>query len=410
MAEVSLKLFDKQIQFIKAKERSVLLQSGIGFGKSFVGALWVVLTALKYSNKKGMVIARDYPQLKMATLEELKKVFVMLGMKEGVHYTWNKSNNDIRFSNGTMVYCRGANNYDSSFRGGNIAFILADEADFYKPEAWRTLKGRLRVYPELLRVTSSPNGYNHIWDDFFQNANETVKVIEATTYDNPTLSDDYIEDLKRTYSPRLFEQEVLAKRLQINVGAVYSEFDRSVHVRPCRDILEPNDEIMFFTDYNVAHYCGCYMVKKNGVVYVIGEEHLEYKTTKDMAMAVRAKFPSHMKIVVGDSTGNNKRDVAITRTNYAEFQQNGVPTKPFRNPPVQSRIINANSRLHHKLVVIDPSCKNTIRDLELVAWKEDGSDIDKKDITLSHASDAFGYGLWYFLPLLGKTKTPIRLS
>lgn len=399
MAEVDLPLFPKQIDFIQSTERSVLLQSGIGFGKSFVGALWLVLTVLKYPDVKGMIVARDYGQLKTASLVELKKAFDILGLIEGKHYTWNRSNNDIVFFNKTVVYCRGANNYDSAFRGGNMSFIWADEADFYKAEAWRTLKGRLRVAPELMRVTSSPFGYNHIWEEFFQNSSPNKKVIHASTYDNPTLSEDYIEDLRGSYSPRLFEQEVLGKRLMINVGAVYQEFDRSIHVKPCRNILEEDDEIYFFTDYNIAHYCGCYMIKKDGIVYVIGEEHLEYKGTEEMALVVQSKFMGHPKIVVGDSTGNNARGVNVSSTNYAIFQKAGLLTKPFRNPPVQSRIINANSRIHHGLVVVDPSAKNLVRDLELVAWREDGADINKSDITLSHSSDAFSYGLWYFLPL-----------
>ena len=407
MINVDVELFPKQIDFIQSKQRSVLLQSGIGFGKSFVGALWIVLTALRYPKVKGMIVARDYGQLKTASLVELKKVFALLELREGEHYEWNKSNNDIMFFNDTEIYCRGANNYDSAFRGGNISFIWADEADFYKAEAWRTLKGRLRVAPELLRVTSSPCGYNHIWEEFFQNRSETRKVIEATTYDNPTLSSEYVEDLKGTYSPRLFEQEVLGKRLMINVGAVYQEFNRATHVKPCRDILSRKDEIFFFTDYNIAHYCGCYMIKKDGVVYVLGEEHLEYKGTREMAQVVLSKFTDNNKIVVGDSTGNNKRDVAIDKTNYVIFQENGLMTKKFNNPPVQSRIINVNSRLHHGLVIIDPSCKNLIRDLELVAWKENGSDIDKADITLSHASDAFSYGVWYYLPLKKQTRTKV---
>lgn len=399
MAEINVELFPKQIDFLQSTERSVLLQSGIGFGKSFVGALWVVLTALKYSNVKGLVVARDFPQLKMATLVEIKKVFSLLNLKEGAHYNWNKSSNDIEFYNGTVLYCRGANNYDSAFRGGNIAFILADEADFYKPEAWRTLKGRLRVAPELLRVVSSPFGYNHIWEDFFQNENETRKTIIATTYDNPTLSEEYIEDLRNSYSPRMFEQEVLGKRLQINVGAVYNEFDRKIHVKECRHLLG-DEQLYFFTDYNIANYCGVYMFEKDGKVYAWGEEHLQYEGTREMAEKIRAQFPDRFIIVCGDSAGNNKKDVAATKTNYQIFEEilGRGSTQKTTNPPVQQRIISANSNLYHQRLIIDPTCKTLIKDLELLAWREDGKEVEKT-IDLSHASDAYTYGVWFFKPL-----------
>ena len=57
-------------------------------------------------------------------------------------------------------------------------------------------------------------------------------------------------------------------------------------------------------------------------------------------------------------------------------------------------------------IVIDPSCKNLIRDLELVSYKENGknNEIDKSDQTLTHASDAFGYAVWEYLPLKAPSK------
>lgn len=394
------------MEFFTAEERQVLLQSGIGFGKSFCGALWLVDMINQFANKEGMIVARDHPQLEAATLIEFKKALDLYDFQEDRDYEHNKAKHDFEFWNGTRIMARGANNYESNFRGGNLAFIWADEADFYKKEAWLRLKGRLRVYPERIRVTSSPFGFNHIWEDFFQNANKTKKVIEATTYDNPTLSPEYIEDLRTTYSPRMFEQEVLGKRLQLNMGAVYTEFNRKQHVKPCKDIVTDRDQIYFFLDYNIANYCGTYLIFKNGVVYAIGEENLRFQYTKDMAKAIKTKYPTRPVIVIGDSAGNNKRDVSSTLTNYQIFEQHGIPTKHFYNPPVESRIIGANSNFYHNRVVVDPSCKNLIRDLELLAWKADGSGIDKtSDPSLSHASDGFTYGLWYFLPIESKKES-----
>lgn len=400
-------LFKKQIEFFSLTDSMAHFDAGIGMGKTTILGFILGCLLQKHPKSKWILAARDHKQLRNATSVEFDWVLEnWLGLVENLHYTkvWSPQLT-YKFYNGAIVHGFGAHNYDTVFRGGNYWGLFADEVDYWKPEAWSAAKGRIRKGAEIIRSVSSPKGYNHIWEDYYQN--KLGPVITATTYDNPTLSDAYVDRLKKSYSPRLFEQEVLGKRLQINVGAVYNEFDRSIHVKPCRHLLESNDEIFFFTDYNIAHYCGCYMIKKDGIVYVLGEEHLEYKGTREMAVAVKAKFPEYPKIVLGDSTGNNKKDVASDNTNYAIFQAEGVPTKRFRNPPIQSRIINANSRLHHGLVVVDPSCKNLIRDLELVAWKPDGGEIDKKDITLTHASDAFGYGLWYHLPLQTKTNAKI---
>lgn len=119
-----------------------------------------------------------------------------------------------------------------------------------------------------------------------------------------------------------------------------------------------------------------------------------------MAQQIAMKFPNRQVIIIGDSAGNNKRDTAAVKTNYQLFEEvlgRGC-TKKFTNPPIQSRIISANSNFYHRKVIIDPSCKTLIKDLELLAWKENGTDVEKT-IDLSHASDAYTYGLYYFIPV-----------
>ena len=358
-----------------------------------------------------MFVARDMPQFKKAILPEMMTVLGIFNYKEGSDYILNKSSMEFYFTREKVtLFCVGATNYDSAFRGPNIAIMVADEVEYYKPEAWYAMLGRLRVYPELLRCSSTPNGFNFVSDFFIDNADETKEVLVAPTFENKSLSEQYVTTLKQTYSPKMYEQEVLAKRLNLKLGQVYDEFDRNVHVKPCINELEDEDQLYFFTDYNISNYCGVYMIYKNGVIYAIGEEHLKFKGSRIMAKTVKAKYPDRPVIVVGDSTGNNKRDVAIDKTNYEHFKEEGLLTKNFRNPPVESRIIGAQSHLHHKRIVVDPSCKTLIKDLELLSWKEDGSGVDKSNIDLSHAADAWNYGTWFFAPIKKQPKTAVYIG
>lgn len=408
---IDIGLWEKQIKFLSASERDVLLQCGIGYGKSFVGSVFVPTMVLKHPKKRGMIVARDYKQFKRAILPELEKVFQIFGWRENVDYIYNKADMFFKFNNGTIVDIASAENYNSSFRGPNVAWIWCDECDYYKPEAWTTMLGRLRVKPELLRATSSPKGFNHIYEHFFVNDNENKLVLEAPSWENLNLSAEYISSLKSAYSPRLYEQEVCGKRLNINVGAVYSEFKREIHVKPCRDLLTEKDQLYFFTDYNISNYCGIYQFynKETDTVYSIGEEHLKFEGSRVMARTVKSRWPNRPVIVVGDSTGNNKRDVAIDKTNYEHFRDAGLLTQKFKNPPVQARIISANSHLFHRNHIVDPSCTTLIKDLELLAWREDGKDIDKSNLDLSHASDAWSYGDYYFHGI-GKPKRKVGFT
>lgn len=404
-SKIVVSLFKKQLEFIRSKERNVHLDAGIGFGKTTVLGFLAAKYAIEYPETRWLIAARDLKQLRAATLMEFEWAMKnWLGMEENVHYNKVTSPQIVyTLRNQSTIEAVGAHNYDTVFRGGNYSGLFADEVDYWKPEAWSAAKGRIRKAPEIIRSVSSPNGYNHIWEDYFDK--KLGEVITATSYDNPTLSNEYLESLKKSYSPRLFEQEVMAKRLRLNVGQVYNEFNRDKHVRPCKDLLTDSDQLYFFTDYNIANYCGVYLFFKNGKVYAWGEEHLKYKGTREMAENIKMRFPDRQVLIVGDSAGNSKRDTAADKTNYEIFEQvlgRGCTIKS-RNPYVEQRIISANSNFYHDKVVIDPSCKTLVKDLELLAWKENGKDIEKT-IDLSHASDAFTYGLWHFIPVKRERK------
>lgn len=401
-------LFPKQIEFYQRNDEEVLLEAGIGFGKSRVASIWLAEQTQKYPNTIWIMAASNYRQLKTAVDREFEYYLNdVLGLRLNQHYRKiNGSPIEYHFNNGSKIFGFSALNYETAFRSGNYNGAWGDEVDYWKPEAMERLRGRIRVFPELKRFTTSPNGFNHIYEDFYEK--KMGPVISATSYENPTLSTNYFETLKKSYSPKLFEQEVLAKRVRLNAGMVYDEFNREIHVEPCKDILDETDQLYFFTDYNIGNYCGVYMFKRNDRVYAIGEEHLKFQGTRAMAEKVKAKWPNRPVIVIGDSTGNNKRDVAIDKTNYQHFRDAGLLTKNWLNPPVESRIINTNSRFYHKHLIIDPSCKTLIRDLELLPWKEDGSGIDKSNSDLSHASDAYTYGVYFFLPVHKPKGTKIK--
>ena len=112
--------------------------------------------------------------------------------------------------------------------------------------------------------------------------------------------------------------------------------------------------------------------------------------------------------VYGDATGE-QRKTSASRTDWqiakdffgryaARFKvQLRVPSS---NPPVKDRINCVNALLHnhagqHRLL-IDPKCKELIKDFEQVCWKADPhgnqlTDLDKSDPMRTHASDAIGY-------------------
>jgi hypothetical protein len=72
---------------------------------------------------------------------------------------------------------------------------------------------------------------------------------------------------------------------------------------------------------------------------------------------------------------------------------------PKANPSVRERINLTNRQLKSASgkigLLVDPQCKELIKDFEQVCFKEDSNVIDKdRDRMRTHLSDALGYVLW----------------
>ena len=72
---------------------------------------------------------------------------------------------------------------------------------------------------------------------------------------------------------------------------------------------------------------------------------------------------------------------------------------PKANPSVRERITLTNAKLRSAdgeiRLLVDPKCKELIKDFEQVSYKAESNAIDKeKDRRRTHLSDALGYLLW----------------
>jgi len=123
--------------------------------------------------------------------------------------------------------------------------------------------------------------------------------------------------------------------------------------------------------------------------------------------------------VFGDASGGS-RNPGHAETNWDYVVQGlqalQLPFKlrvPRGNPFVEDRINAVNAALcdlsgtvHWKC---HPRCQRLINDLSTMVRDKDGC-IDKRDINLSHASDADGYAIWYLRPIHRRYFEPQRTN
>jgi hypothetical protein len=109
--------------------------------------------------------------------------------------------------------------------------------------------------------------------------------------------------------------------------------------------------------------------------------------------------------VYGDASGFHEQttgasDYEIIREHLSIHTSAPVTYRvPRSNPSVRERTNLMNSKLQSASgeigILVDPKCKELIKDFEQVSFKEDSNHIDKdRDRLRTHLSDALGYLLW----------------
>lgn len=200
-----------QEEFLKRSEEPlVIIQSGIGAGKTRVLAYWCVDKLRQ--GKRGIVCAQTFGALHRVIFNEILGILNAMGHK----YTYNKTEKEIvLLETGGTIF--GATNENPSAILGltNIHYAAFDEGAYCSLDLYNYVCDRLRgedVEQGQIRIISSPN--SSAPEPWFANlckANPSC-VIRATTFDNPFISEQVKADYRKRYgdeSSPLFRQQLL---------------------------------------------------------------------------------------------------------------------------------------------------------------------------------------------------------
>ena len=403
----TIELSSKQLEFLNKENRIGLLVAGLGFGKSFIGALWLLMKVLKHPNSIGVMSSKDYGQLTQALDKEVLLVLSMMGMIDGIHFKRIRSPKlTYLFQNGSSIIGLSALNYDSAFRGININFLLMDELAFYEEMAFQTALGRVRKSPSQIRGVTTPQGFNFAWEYFLENPPPDSFVIRATTYDNELLPEEYIQSLKDSYPEKLFQQECMAEFIDLTAEAAYYQFDKTFHVGEVSK--EKNIPIYVSLDFNVSPYCGIIFQVINNKINIFDEIYIPDNADTYKAVEIIKNKVGMEVNIISDSTGANRSTVGPA--NHIILRNAGFKLIPSRNPFVFDRVQHLNKMLEDRKILIDYKCQYLIKCLSKTTWGNNGKLDQRKDKTLTHSSDALGYACFKLFPPRNDIQRPIIMS
>lgn len=207
-----------QILFSKAEERYVGLFGGVGNGKTRIACRKILSKATQFSNNLLLVGRLTYPELRDSTRETFLSEMISHYPKEA--YAFNKSENSVTLWNKSAVIFRHLDDH-RGLLGPNLGGFYIDQAEEVDENIFLTLQSRLRR-PNVGNlqgyITGNPNGHNWVYYKFGINHsngerdwcyNKDYRMITASSHSNAAnLPSDYIEQLKRSYSPEWFDRYV----------------------------------------------------------------------------------------------------------------------------------------------------------------------------------------------------------
>lgn len=393
---MEINLLPAQYDILTSNAPIGAIVAGIGYGKSFTLAHFVLEQVTNYPRVNGLIVANTYTQLSNATIPAITGLLTELGIEFELVLSGPKKR--ISFLE-TTCFIYSLENFDI-IRGIEVGWLACDEAAFSKREAIDVCFGRLRHKEGSLkaRFFSSPKGFNWFYD--FCTSNH-VELFKGRTKDNINLPKDYYKQLVELYggedSP-LARQELFGEFVNIGSGAVYYAFSRDKHVGTLQYNL--NLPIYIGADFNIQNMNYTAIQLTTSGFNVIEAVNLKDQNanTFNMAQELWSKYGPRA-VVIPDSTANARKTSAEAGvTDIRILKSIGLNVLDTKNPRIKDRHNTVNSLFLRGRIKINNSCINLIKELESLCNDEDEGSV-------SHAAVTLGYVCHKLEPLkLNNTK------
>lgn len=383
----------QQRSFFSNSEHNINILSGsVSSGKTFISNLRFL--RMIYEAPRGSLLVAIG-----RTTETLKDNVIDPIMKLDDNNLLTLSKNPLRIycaSNGVEVACCGGDNSSSWARiqGKTTSGALFDEATTLpKKLVQNIIKGcRFEGQTWPVIMTTNPDAPSHfIKLDYMDNTNLDVRTWEFRLPDNPSLSDEYINQVKSLYAGSEYDKMIDGKWTKAE-GVVFNEFDRQTHTFGDKDIENVTfKEYVMGIDWGWTNplallYIG---VDYDDNYYILDEF---YKSKQHIDDSLRQQLDSkgwdRRKLSYCYADTNNPENILRMRNigyNVLSAKKDVIEGISLTNAHFKNRRI----KVHHR-------CINTIKELESYSWKMTSSGLSKDDPIKEddHLCDALRYVIY----------------
>ena len=269
---------------LDSSSRFRVVMCGRRFGKSELSQVEIITNALK-----GNKVAYITPTYKLA-----KTFFEQLTLI--LPFEANKSELIIRtVNNGSIEFFTGERL--DNLRGRKFHLVVVDEASFIPDleSGWlNSIRPTLTDYKGKALFLSTPRGKNYFYSLFMKGGDSDWQSFKFSTYDNPYISKDEIDDARKQLPHAVFEQEYMANPMENAANPFGID-----NINACIRELTPKKSLYFGIDLAKSmDYSVIIGLDEDGNTSHFQRFQKDWKSTRDEIL----KLDKNVNIYI-DSTG-----------------------------------------------------------------------------------------------------------
>ena len=311
-----------QEPILESDARFVVLMCGRRFGKSELSQIKLITKAIQ-----GEQIAYITPTYKLA-----KQFYEKLAAS----LPYPSKDLKIYFPNGGMVEFFTGERLDN-LRGRKFHGVIVDEASFIPnlEDGWlNSIRPTLTDYKGWALFLSTPRGKNFFYSLFMKGGEPNWQSFKFTTFDNPYIDKDEIEEARRQLPAPVFEQEYMANPMENAANPFGSQ--------NIRDCIRPmtSDPVCFGIDLAKSYDWSVIIgLDAGGNVAYFDRFQKDWHSTKQVIKSLPRKP------ILLDSTG-------VGDPIFEELQREGLMVEglKFTQNSKQQLMVGLQNAIHQKTI------------------------------------------------------------
>lgn len=351
-------------------KRINLLEGSVSSGKTWVSlVLWAFEVKTSPEDKAYLMCAKSLTTLKRNCLLLLQE---LVGER---NFTFSLSSKEGRLF-GRKVFLEGANDSrsESKIRGMTLQAAYCDELTQFPEDFYTMLLSRLRLPNAKLIATTNPDAPSHwLKTDYIDRQNELDFLdIKFLLDDNPTLPQDYVENLKKEYVGVFYERFILGNWVAAE-GLIYPMYEDAIEEPP----NEKAEDYQLSIDYGTLNAFACILWGKHKDVWYAEKEYY-YSGRAEQALKTDDEYADVIDEYFGAEYNADNKLRVIIDPSAASFITALRRREKYRVIPADNAVVDGiretASAMSQGFIKISPKLKHWKKEVEGYVWDESCSE------------------------------------